>query len=58
MYDNLNKYLNSKGLKLKAEENKATRESIIAECKEREKIKKLTQEERITRIEKILGLVE
>jgi hypothetical protein len=58
MYDNLNKYLNSKGLKLKAEENKATKKSVIEKYKVKEKAKKLTQEERITRIEKILGLSE
>ena len=56
MYDNLNKYLNSKGLKLKAEENKVKKELTEQEYKDKEKIKKLTQEERITRIEKILNL--
>ena len=58
MYDNLNKYLNSKGLKLKSEENKVKKELIEQEYKDKEKVKKLTQEERITRIEKILGLSE
>ncbi|MBV1758149.1 MAG: hypothetical protein KMY55_09950 [Dethiosulfatibacter sp.] len=55
-YQNLDRFLEKKGLKLKAEENKATKEMVIAEYKEKEKVKKLTQEERLTRIEKILGL--
>ena len=56
MYDNLNKYLDKKGLKITSEENIAKVEVIKAEFKTKEKLKALTQAERLDRIEKILGI--
>ena len=56
MYDNLNKYLETKGLKLKADESKQKKEDVIKEYKDKEKLKKLTVDERLERIEKLLGI--
>jgi hypothetical protein len=54
----LEKHLKDKGLWEKANENKADKEAIKADYKAKNKVKKLTQDERITRIEMILGIVE
>ena len=56
MYDKLQAYLESKGLKLKAENNIAQVEAVKTEYEAKEKVKALTQAERLDRIEKILGL--
>ena len=56
MYSKLEQYLNNKGLKIKADENAGKAEVIKAEYKAKEKVKVLTQSERLERIEKILGL--
>lgn len=58
MYDKLNQYLETKGLKLKADESKQKKENIIKEYKDKEKSKKLTTDERLERLEKLMGIVE
>jgi len=56
MYEKLEKHLDNKGLKIKADENASKSEAVKAEYKAKEKVKALTQSERLERIEKILGL--
>jgi len=56
MYEKLQQYLDKKGLKIKATENADKTEAVKAEYKAKEKVKALTQSERLDRIEKLLGL--
>ena len=58
MYDKLTQYLSKKGLNLKADENKISKEAVLKEYQTKDKIKKLTIAERIDRIEKIIGITE
>lgn len=46
----------ARALSEKLAKDKAAKDTILAEYKEKEKTKKLTTDERITRIEKYLGL--
>ena len=54
--EKLAQYLESKGLKNKADENLNKTEATKADFKDKEKKKALTQAERIDRIEQILGI--
>lgn len=58
MYDKLTQYLDKKGLKIKADENKLSKEVVIKEYDDKDNVKKLTVEERIDRIEQIMGITQ
>lgn len=58
MYESLNQHLLEKGLKSKADENLIKSETLKSEYKNKEKTKNLTIDERVSRIEKILGITD
>jgi hypothetical protein len=56
MYDNLQKYLDKKNLKVQANVNADKLDALKSEYKSKEKSKALTQAERLDRMEKILRI--
>ena len=56
MYEALDKHLESKGLKIKADARIAKKDAILKKYKDKEKSKPLSDKEKIRRLEELNGI--